>query len=109
MSEITNELDKVKEFANKAEAAIKADVTKVEANLTADEKLIVKSIEAEYLKAQLAVQEAAKNVETLANQYKNTVEGFAKKYGVDFTVHTWDMVKAEFKKIVAGGAFGPEL
>ena len=90
-----NPIEAVKQFANDAEAAIKHEVAK----LTADEQLVIRSIEAEYLRIQVDLQNLAKRSEDAAKRYKDTVEGYAKRYTVDLAVHAWDAVKLEFKRL----------
>jgi hypothetical protein len=78
---------------------VKAVVKAVEKTLTTEEKLAVRSIEAEYLRIQVDLQNFAKRADEVNNRYKAVVEQIAQKYAVDLTKHAWDNLKLEFKKL----------
>jgi hypothetical protein len=78
----------------------KADkiVAAVRIELTDAEKLVIRNVENEYLKAQMELQRLSSVTQNASRQFTNTVESYVKKYAIDPAVHVFDTVELVFKK-----------
>lgn len=95
MSEVTELVEAavpaVVEEIKKAEVAVRVDITDAE-------KLVIRTVENEYLKAQMEIRRLSDVAVNAQRQFTSTVESLVKKYAVDPVVHVFDAVELAFKK-----------
>ena len=103
----------VKEVETKAEAVVEevktvaekvAEAVEVKAKTfisleTAEEKLVLKETELEYLKIQMQLKDLQAKADTFATKYKTTVDEYFVKYGVDKALYVFDGMKSGFALI----------
>jgi hypothetical protein len=66
--------------------------------LSAEEKLIIREIENEYLKAQIEINRLSQITQSAQKKFTDTVEGLVKKYGVSPAEWLFDNVSLQFKR-----------
>jgi hypothetical protein len=95
----------VKAEVVKVEGEVKAEVAKVEKaaekvlqELTAEEKLIIREIENEYLKAQMEIQRLSIITQNAQKKFTETVEVLVKRYAVSPTEWIFDNISLQFKR-----------
>jgi len=91
-SEVKAEVVKVAE-------EVKAAVVRTEQALTAEEKLALREIEVEYLKAQMQIQALSQTTQNAQKRFTSTVEALGKKYVIDPAVLAFDNVEMKFKTL----------
>lgn len=103
----------VKSIETKVESvaeAVVAEVKKVEGEVVAKEKaavvklkaeesLVLRELELEYLKAQTQIQQLAKVTEEKSKAYQANVENLFKTYVLDKAEYTFDAAVNAFKKL----------
>jgi hypothetical protein len=98
------EYEKTQTEVAKAAEAIKAETTKdvpvpakrTKQPLTAEEKLVLREIENEYLKAQIQITTLSNTTQNAQKKFTTTVEGFGKKYDIIPAEMQFDNVALEF-------------
>jgi hypothetical protein len=75
-----------------------AEVKKLTQELTAEEKLAIREIENEYLKAQMEIQRLSQITQGAQKKFTDTVETLVKKYEVSPTQWIFDNVSLIFKR-----------
>lgn len=88
------EIEAVKEVEKVAEVVLAAVV-----EISAEEKLILRETELEYLKAVMETQRLQKIIEEKAKAFPAFVDTLVKKYGLDKTKYTFDSTSNSFRKI----------
>ena len=82
------------EVVNKAEEVVKA--TKVD--ISTEDKLLVRTIETEFLKGQMELQRLSVVVKDASDRYTKALESFGKKYAFEPLEYAWDSLELAFKK-----------
>src|ERR1035437_1057359 len=72
------------------------EVKKLTQELTAEEKLAIREIENEYLKAQMEIQRLSQITQGAQKKFTDTVETLVKKYGVEPATWVFDNLKLIF-------------
>ena len=72
---------------------------KTSQEISTEEKLIVREIENEYLKAQMEIQRLSQITQAAQKKFTTTVETMTKKYAIDPATFIFDNVALVFKKI----------
>ena len=105
MAPLNEVLKQVDEAAKAAEAevvkvteAVVPEVKKMLQELTAEEKLGIREIENEYLKAQMEIQRLSQITQGAQKKFTDTVEALVKKYGVNPTEWVFDNLKLVFTR-----------
>jgi ribosome recycling factor len=102
VEEVKAEATKVEGEVKAAVAEVKEEVTKAVAKttqeLTAEEKLAIREIENEYLKAQIEINRLSTITQGAQKKFTSTVESLTKKYVVDPTEWVFDNVELLFRK-----------
>jgi hypothetical protein len=77
------------------------EVKRTKQPLTAEEKLVLREIENEYLKAQIQITTLSNTTQNAQKKFTTTVEAFGKKYEIIPTEMQFDNVALEFVAIPA--------
>ncbi len=93
---------KVETVAKEVAEAPKEELKKFVSLATAEEKLVLKETELEYLKLQMQIKDLQTKAEALSSKYKTTVDGYFEKYAIDKTKYIFDGLKSGFSLIEAG-------
>lgn len=64
--------------------------------ISADEKLVLREAENNYLKAQMQIQALTQQTTAAQKKFTETVEGLGKKYDIDPKVFQFDNVELKF-------------
>lgn len=88
------------EGAKTFEQVIENEANRVKVILASDEKLALRELEVEFLKAKDAMQTAAKTIEETQKKFQDNVNALVQKYLVNPAEWSFDLVTFEFNKIV---------
>lgn len=88
---VVSDVEKVAEQVEAKEVAWRVDITDAE-------KLALRNLENEYLKAQMEIQRLSAIVQNAQKQFPVLVESFVKKYAINPAVHVFDAVELAFKR-----------
>jgi len=95
-------VEEVKQEIVKVAEEVKAEVVKVvekaTQELSAEEKLVIREIENEYLKAQIEINRLSQITQKAQKSFTDTVEGLVKKYAVSSAEWVFDNVSLTFKR-----------
>lgn len=89
----------VVKVAEEVKAAVIKVVDKVTQEISSEEKLAIRDVENEYLKAQLQIQTLSQTTQRAQAKFTSIVEGLTKKYVVDPASWVFDNVELKFKKL----------
>jgi hypothetical protein len=96
------EMEEAKQEVVKATEKVKTEVVKAVdkavQELSADEKLSIREIENEYLKAQIEINRLSQITQNAQKKFTDTVEGLVKKYAVSPAEWIFDNVTLTFKR-----------
>lgn len=92
VEEVVNE---VKQEAEKAEQSLDKKIVQ----LTSEEKLYLREVELEYLKAVMETQRLQKVIEEKAKAFPAYVDTLVKKYGLEKDKYTFDAVANAFRQL----------
>ena len=106
MSELENVVEAVEGKVKAVAADVKAGAAKVEqveksavVNIKAEEQLVLRNAELDFLKANMEIQRLSKITETKSKEYQTYVEGLFKTYGLDKGSYVFDGAVNAFKAI----------
>ena len=83
----------------KIEGEVVAEVKAAFVQIVAEEKLVLREIELEYLKGQMEIQRLAKMTEAKSKAYTDFIEGLYTKYGLNKAEYLFDAAVNQFKKL----------
>ena len=92
----------VEAVEQKVETVAKEVVEKVKealVSINAEEKLVLREAELDYLKAQMEIQRLSKITEAKSKEYQTYIEGLFKKYALDKATYMFDAAVNQFKKL----------
>jgi hypothetical protein len=95
VEEAKSVVEKIEGEVVKAEEVVKAALV----SIVADEKLVLREAELEYLKATMEIQRLSKITEAKQKQYVDFIEGLFTKYGLQKSEYVFDAAVAQFKKL----------
>jgi len=98
-SEVVKVEGDVKAEVAKVEEKVKAAVKKAVVEIKAEEQLVLRNAELEYLKATMQINNLQKIVESKSKEYTAYIESLLKTYGIDKVEYTFDAVTNTFKKL----------
>ena len=101
--EAVAEVAKVETEVKTVAEAVVAKVEKIEkaavVNIKAEEQLVLRNAELEFLKAQMEIQRLSKITEAKSKEYTTYVEGLFKTYVLDRAEYVFDGAINAFKKL----------
>jgi hypothetical protein len=80
----------------KQEAKPAAPVERITQEISADEKLVLREAENQYLKASMQIQALTQQTQAAQKKFTETVEGLGKKYELDVKAFQFDNVELKF-------------
>jgi hypothetical protein len=89
----------VKAIETKVVEKVEELVYAARVEITDSEKLVLRTIETEFLKAQLEVNRLTSILKTTQEQFTKKIKELTTKYVVDEAVYAFDAVEQVFKKI----------
>jgi hypothetical protein len=78
---------------------VKPAVVRLKQEITTEEKLAIREIENEYLKAQMQINALSQTTQNAQKKFTSTVEALAKKYVINPAELVFDNITLEFKKL----------
>jgi hypothetical protein len=85
--------------AKKVEGEVVTKVKEALIQIAAEEKLVLREAELEYLKAQMEIQRLSKITEAKSKEYQAYIEGLFMQYGLAKTEYMFDAAVNQFKKL----------
>jgi hypothetical protein len=102
-TEVKEVVSEVKAKVEKAVTAMIPEVVKGEApakklvqELTAEEKLVIRDIELEYLKAQMQINQLSQTTQSAQKKFTSMIEDLSKKYLINPAEMMFDNVELKF-------------
>jgi uncharacterized protein YeeX (DUF496 family) len=86
-------------LVEEAKAVVTPEAKKIETKLSAEEALVLRTAEVDYLKSTMEIQRLTKITEEKAKQYQTAVDGYLVKRGISKAEYLFDGIALEFKKI----------
>jgi type IV secretory pathway VirB4 component len=88
----------VVKVAEEVKAEVVKAVERFTQEITAEEKLVIREIENEYLKAQMEIQRLSQITQGAQKKFTDTVDSLVKKYAVSPAEWLFDNISLQFKK-----------
>lgn len=98
LNEVVEEVKAVEAEVVKVAEEVKAEAVKLTQELTAEEKLGIRELENEYLKAQMEIQRLSQITQGAQKKFTETVDSLVKKYGVSPAEWVFDNLKLVFTR-----------
>jgi uncharacterized protein YeeX (DUF496 family) len=88
----------VTEVIKETEAKVEKIEQAIRVEISDAEKLVVRNLENEFLKAQMEMQRLTATLKNIQEQFPKLVDTYVKKYALDPAVYVFDAVELAFKK-----------
>jgi hypothetical protein len=98
-SEVVKVAEDVKSEVVKVAGNVKSGVARIEQDITAEEKLSIRDVENEYLKAQIQIQSLSQATQNAQRKFTSIVEALGKKYLINPAELAFDNVELKFKAV----------
>lgn len=92
-------VEKIEAEVKKVEAKVETFSTAARVDLLAEDKLFLREIEVEYLRAKNEIARLEQVIKNAEARFAPTVQGMAKKYLVNPATHAFDNLELAFKAI----------